>query len=296
MPAPPTGTALATAVRASLGLLDGLAPDRIAFPLLSAPYRAVLGGTDFGFHLAGPTGVFKSELAAIAQQHFGSGLDARHFPADWASTGNALDGLAFAAKDALLMVDDFAPYGVDFQRAAHAPRSRPHSKGTRQWVRQRMRADATLQSSKPPRGLIGSTGEDIPRGQSLRARLWSLEVGAGDVAVSRLTAAQADANAGKFAAALAGFIRWLSPQYAAVRDRLRTESAELRSLAISSRQHRHARRPDITASLALGLRYLLAYAVEVGAITKTESAALWVRGWAALGKAAASQADHIAAA
>jgi hypothetical protein len=46
------------------------------------------------------TGRFKSEAAALAQQHFGAGLDARHLPANWSSTGNALEALAFTAKDA----------------------------------------------------------------------------------------------------------------------------------------------------------------------------------------------------
>ena len=45
--------------------------------------------------------------------------------------------------------------------------------------RQRMRADGSLRPAKPPRGLILSTGEDVPRGQSLRARLLVLEVSPG---------------------------------------------------------------------------------------------------------------------
>ena len=48
----------------------------------------------------------KTELAALAQQHFGPGMDARHLPASWSSTGNAIEGLAFAAKDALLASRD----------------------------------------------------------------------------------------------------------------------------------------------------------------------------------------------
>jgi hypothetical protein len=116
LPAPPEGAALAAAVKASLGLVDRLAPDRLAFPLLGAVYRAALGEApgplDLSLHLAGPHGAGKSELAALAQQHYGAGLDARHLPGSWLSTGNALEGLAFAGKDALLVVDDFAPRGA----------------------------------------------------------------------------------------------------------------------------------------------------------------------------------------
>jgi hypothetical protein len=69
----------------------------------------VLGNADFALHLAGETGAFKSELAALHQQHFGCGMNRENLPAAWSSTGNALEVLAFHAKDALLVIDDFAP-------------------------------------------------------------------------------------------------------------------------------------------------------------------------------------------
>src|SRR5262249_14843199 len=109
-----------------------------------------------------------------------------------------------------------------------------------------------------------------------------------------LTACQKDAAAGKYAAALAGFLRWLAPQYEAVRARLRVELAELRDRARAGGQH--ARTPGIVADLALGLRYLLDFAVAAGAITEAERAELWERGWEALAEAGAAQADHLAAA
>jgi len=50
------------------------------------------------------------------------------------------------------------------------------------------------------------------------------------------------------------------------------------------------------ADLALGLRYLLDFALTVGAINREQRADLWQRGWDALGEAAAAQAAHIATA
>ena len=99
-----------SAVHASLQVLS-LAPDRITFPLLAAVYRAPLGRVDFSLFLTGQTGVFKTALAALCQQHFGAALDASRLPANFASTAPALQWLAFHAKDALLVVDDFAPTG-----------------------------------------------------------------------------------------------------------------------------------------------------------------------------------------
>jgi hypothetical protein len=294
LPAPSEGKRLADAVRASLRLLD-LGPPRIAFPLLAAVYRAVLGPCDFSLHACGPTGVFKSEFSALCQQHFGAGLDARHLPGSWSSTGNSLEALGFAAKDALLVVDDFAPSGstADVQRfhrdADRFLRAVGNAAG-----RGRCRSDATLVQGKPPRGLPLSTGEDIPRGQSLRARLLVLEFTDGDVDAARLTACQRDAAAGLYAEALAGFLRWLAPRYQGIRDGLRAEVAELREKALAGIAHR--RTPEIVASLFIGLKHLLAFAEDAGAITAADKAELLRRAWDALGEAAAAQAEHVQAA
>jgi hypothetical protein len=300
LPNPPAGPALADAIRASLGMLR-LGPDRATFPLLAAVYRAVLGYTDFALHLAGPTGCFKSEAAALAQQHYGAGLDARHLPASWSSTGNALEGLAFAAKDVLLVVDDFCPTGsaADVQRYHKDADRLLRGQGNRAG-RQRMRADASLRPAKPPRGLTLSTGEDTPRGQSLRARFLGLDISPGDFGPQppnpnpTLSACQRDAASGLYALAMAGYVHWLAPQMDAIRGRLQAEQAELRDMASGDGQH--ARTPGIIAGLALGLRYLLDFALTAGAISEVERAELWRRGWTALTEAAAAQAAGIAAA
>jgi hypothetical protein len=58
-----------------------VAPEIITFSILAAVYRAALGGVDFGLHIAGPTGAGKTELAALAQQHYGAGMNRLHLPA-----------------------------------------------------------------------------------------------------------------------------------------------------------------------------------------------------------------------
>ena len=92
LPPPPDGNPLRDAVRASLGILDGLVPDAVAFPLLATTYRAVLGMADYALWLAGPTGSQKSELAALAQQHYGRGMTRTLLPGSWSSTDNAAGG------------------------------------------------------------------------------------------------------------------------------------------------------------------------------------------------------------
>jgi hypothetical protein len=107
---PPDVQEQGRAVRASLRCLS-VAPDWISFPLLTSVYQAALGNVNFSLFLAGQTGVFKTALAALCQQHFGTAMDDRGLPTNFASIGNALQELAFHAKDALLVVDDFAPTG-----------------------------------------------------------------------------------------------------------------------------------------------------------------------------------------
>jgi hypothetical protein len=289
LPDPQEAEQLQQAVRASLRVL-GLAPRKISIPLLAATYRAPLGESDFSEHISGPTGEGKSEIAALCQQHFGASLDARHL-ASWESTENALEGQAFYAKDQVVVVDDFAPSGTshDVQRyhkkADRLLRAKGNASG-----RQRMRPDTTLMPDKPPRSLTLSTGEDVPRGQSLRARMAVMELGPGQLDWQALTACQKDAVAGLLATAMSGYVCWLARDYEAVRSGINEERKTLRAAASAGIRHR--RTPQMVADLALGLRYLLKFAYEVGAIDASEAERLWARGWEALGELAAEQSAH----
>ncbi|MBI1917682.1 MAG: DUF3854 domain-containing protein [Planctomycetes bacterium] len=294
LPYPPDGDDLRAAVRASLRLLD-LAPDRITAPLLGAVCRGTLAPADYALHLCGPTGTGKTELSALAQQHHGAGLDARHLPGSWSSTGNSLEALAFAAADALLVVDDFAPSGsvADVARVHREADRLLRAQGNRSG-RARCRTDGTVRPTRMPRGTILSTGEDVPRGQSLRARLLVLELAPGELDWPRLTACQRDAAAGLYAVALAGYVRWLAPRYPGVRDGLRAETGALRERVQT--EGLHARTPGILADLAAGWHHWLDYALAVGAIDTAEREALARRVWAALLESGAAQAEHVAAA
>ena len=178
------------AVRASLRLLS-LTADRIMIPLLAGVYRAALGATEFSLFLTGRSGTFKTALAALCQRHFGAAMDAGHLPAHFESTAGALEELAFLAKDALMVVDDFVPTGIG-DGALHSLAERIfRSAGNRQG-RNRLNG-LSLDSARPPRALLLATGEDLPRGHSLRARLltipgldlWRCDQGLPGVAVRR---------------------------------------------------------------------------------------------------------------
>lgn len=290
LPAPPDGEELKAAVCASLRMLDGLAPDEIIYPVYASAWRAVLGPCDHSTFLMGRTGVFKSELAALAQRHFGSGMDARHLPSSWSSTGNALEGIAFCAKDSLLVVDDFAPGGSQNEIArCHREADRVFRAQGNNSGRQRMRADATLKEERPPRGLIMATGEDAPRGHSARARLLLVEVSKGDVVLGRLSECQDDAEARLYAQAMAGYLRWLAGTYGDVHGNLARQIAQMRETPVNGQ---HARTPGIAASLLVGLRVFLNFAVSVEAIDKEQARELFERGRKALLNCAEGQAEH----
>jgi Domain of unknown function (DUF3854)/Domain of unknown function (DUF927) len=278
---------LAAAFRASLALLE-LAPPEIVWPVLAAPYRAALGGCDFGVHLAGPTGHGKTELAARANQHFGAGFDSRNLPASWHSTANALEGILFAAKDSLVVIDDFAPGGtaIDVSRS-HRDADRVYRAAGNQLGRSRMRADASLRPPKIPRCLPLGTGEDVPRGESLQARLLVVHVPPEAVEFEILTAMQSAGADGAFALAMAGYLRWLAPDYGEIRDRLRGEAADLRTELASQGEHR--RTPAIVAGLLIGVRYMLDFGQEIGTITPKRAATLFAEARRALLQAVAVQ-------
>ena len=288
LPSPSDDAAARAAIRASLRLLD-VAPDAVTIPVYATLWRAVLGNVDCSVHLVGPTGQGKSEIAALIQQHWGAAMDARHLPASWLSTGNALEGIAFQAKDAVLVVDDFCPAGVkaDIARQHKEADRLLRAQGNRSG-RQRMRADSTLRPSKPPRGLILSTGEDTPRGHSLRARMLILDVAPGMMQWDTLTPCQDDAAAGVYTQALAGFVQWLAPQYGAIIAGL---PAALRALRQQVLQGGHRRTPDIVANLALGMQYVLAYAHACRALTLDQCRTYWKRAWQALNTAATAQVE-----
>ncbi len=287
LPSPPEGEEAHRAIRATLGLW-GLGKAEVIVPVWCGVWRSVLGACDFSLFLAGPSGAFKSEYAALIQQHFGAGMNSRNFPANWSSTDNSLEGVAFRAKDAVLVIDEFVPKGnVHEQQRYHAKADRVLRNQGNNAGRGRMRADGGLQASKFPRGLIVATGEEIPTGQSLRAWLLIIEVSKGDIREDRLTAYQQEAVDGLYALALAGYLSWLALRYEQVRDGMRAEVVRLRDAA--TKGHQHKRTAEIVANLALGLSTFLEYAADCGAITESEQDELFGRGWKALMAATRSQ-------
>jgi hypothetical protein len=290
---PANADELANAVRCSLRLAE-LGPLAVSFALRAATWRAAFGDCDFSVHLSGETGAFKSELAALEQRHFGAGMDRLHLPGAWSSTANSLEALTFYAKDALMVIDDFAPQGsaADISRYYAAAERVFRAAGNRSG-RGRLDSSAKLREPKPPRGLILSTGEEIPRGHSIRARLLLLELPKGAISPCKLQECQRDAGSGLYTVAMSAFIQWIAGRYEERKAALAVRAAELRH---NLRDPAHARTADMIATLQAGAEAFLEFAQDCGAVDGAEQEHLAGRIWEALQMSAAAQAKHHVAA
>jgi hypothetical protein len=225
LPLPPKKDELKQAIETSLRILE-LAPPRISVPLAAAIFRASLSEmapVDFSVFLVGPTGVYKTELTAMAQAHYGAAFAGRNPPANWSSTESTLEKQAFVAKDALLTVDDFAPAGTnyDVERLHRTADRLLRAQGNRSG-RGRMRADTSLRTVYYPRGYILASGEDVPRGQSLRSRMAVLEVSPGDVNLAVLTEMQRAAAEGVLASVMSAYVKWWPRKWKASKESCRS--------------------------------------------------------------------------
>lgn len=295
LPAPTEGSKAVAAVRAVLSILD-VVPARIAFPLLSAVFRASLGPVDFSILLSGRTGCGKTTVAAIFQQFFGKELDAGHLPGSWLSTANSLEELLFAAADVLVVIDDLAPEGTasDISRQMAVFHKVLRSVGNHQ-SRGRMRPDGTARPDKPPRGLVLSTAETSPTAHSAMARTLNIDIKPDEIHLPSLTPLQKLAGEGVFASVKSNYLMYLATLQGDLAAKVRERVVAFRDEAAAQMSGLHARTPGIVAELTVGWRFFLHFAVTTKAISPEEAATLKSRCWEALLQAAQSQRGEQAA-
>lgn len=266
LPAPPEGIECVEAIHASLDLLD-VTDRRVAFVVLAAVYRSIIGNSPFTVWLEGGSGEGKSTLAIWAQAHFGAGFVKRGLPGSWSSTGNALEASAFSAKDALLAIDDFAPSKSRSaaERLTATVNQVLRAQGNKAG-RGRLRPDGKRRPDHPPRGLILSTGEDFPGDHSIRARTVVVEIAKGSARLSReqLGRVQEQAERGVLALSMAGFVRWLAGRFDEVQAGLQSREELARQSQVA--ENEHSRTAGNLAALYVGFDLFLMFAVEAGAI------------------------------
>jgi hypothetical protein len=280
------------AVRASLRFLE-IAPLAVTVPLWAAVHLAPLTELiypAFVIWLYGVTGTLKSTMAALALSHYGTFTDKDLFL--WTDTANRLEKTCFLAKDAMLVIDDFAPVSDPYKaremerNAARIVRNVGNRGG-----RGRLASDLSLRTIYRPRGLVVSTGEQVPDGQSITARMYTIEMSPGDVDLQRLTAAQAEAQ--RYPHALGGYLSWLAGQWHHLQETVPQARVEQRRRLLAEMTGSHLRIPDVLATLYLGFDLGLTHAVKVGALTESEAETWRERGWEALKAGAEAQAQRV---
>jgi hypothetical protein len=282
---------LKEAVHASFALWD-LAADEIAIPLMLSAYRAALGEVDYSLHLAGPTGLGKTTLAHLAVAHFGARLGDKD-QTNFESTANAIEREAFQLKDQLLLLDDYLGTPEHRKVLAFIARNAANNSG-----RGRLAGDGTLRGDKLPRALVVTTGEDLPVGESLTARMLVVRVPEGQgLDLSRgapINTAQAASREGTYALAMAGFVNWLAPSYgnlkATIEQRSNQYGHEVRDRV------QHNRTPRIYGDLIIALEEWLTYATEIGAIDEERRTALDERARRAVLAAIQAQGEYLGSA
>ena len=152
-----------------------------------------------------------------------------------------------------------------------------------------MNADGSLRPTRPPRGLILSTGEDVPRGHSVRARALIVEVEPNSVNVERLSLAQTHARAGLYARSTYGFVRYLATRYDEIEERIRDSVERERERALEAEAAAHARLPDIVGQMMVGAEMFLQFAQTIGAVSSGEAVTLLDRARIAIGSLATRQ-------
>lgn len=293
LPQPPNGDALRESVEASLSVLD-VGPESITACLLGAVFRAPLSEirhSDLSAFLEGRTGSKKSCLTALAQAHFGCAFSYDRLPAGWNGTAKSLEAKAALAKDAVLVVDDFKPKGTQAEVAnLHSGADDLLRAQANQQGRSRLNSDSGVGKQYTPRGLIVSSGEDVPKGSSLQGRMMLLSVEPDAVDVERLSQCQEWAREGLFANAMSAYLQWLAPQLDSLRDGIDSEFEKLRDrVDATDGLNAHPRTPSNTAHLLMGWDFFLRFLKDRSVLVESDIQSLRRRVEAAVLEAGRNQ-------
>ena len=253
---------LKKAAQASLRMLM-VAPLEVTIPLMALVYLCALcealreAGIEptFVLWLFGGTGTRKTSLGMLFLSHFGN-FGTKSPPASFKDTANALERKAFAAKDTLLLIDDFHPEASSYesQKMASIAQRVLRMFGDRVG-RGRLTSSIQFQKDFPPRGMALVTGEDLPSGESSVARFLGVELLQGAIDLKALTKAQNEAPL--LSEAMRGYIEWLLPQMNELPEKLHAEFLDRR--ANFQQKAAHGRSGEAAAWLHISFSMMLKY-------------------------------------
>lgn len=296
-PAPLTDTNQAERVKAaivaSLGFLD-IGKRSITMPLFSfiflAPLASILSPMpNFSFFLHGASGSFKSSIAVLALNFFGSFPGIENL-SNFDDSDGALEMRAFALKDSVLVIDDLHPSS---NRAAALLREGRLQRIIRSFgnrtARARLNADLTSKNRYPPRGLLLITGEEQAALESSIARLCTVEITNGAVSKANLSALQDRVEL--LPIAMRSYIEWLAAHMSAVVSDFPARFKELRAEATG--EGLHGRLPEQAAFLQYAMLQVTSWLVDSGVISDTGAGDLLSESWDVFRSMSAAQQRRI---
>lgn len=256
--------------------LSLILPEYISVPMLGVTYLAplceflnqALIPPSFVPALIGRHGTHKTGIAALFLNHYGR-FGNRAMPANFMNTANAIRELAFTAKDAPLVIDDYhPPTSVQNRRRMEDIMQNITRMMGDKADRLRMNADLTLRAAKPARGIALISGENLPDiGGSGQARMYIIELDKSSYTYSDdMDKLWQDAEDGALRMAMSSYIRWLLPQA----DEL---PARLREMFTAYRKKAHAliagsatndRADDAVAHIMMGLTEMMGWLQSLG--------------------------------
>ncbi len=121
-----------------------------------------------------------------------------------------------------------------------------------------------MAAPQPPRALLLGTGEAVPPGQSIRARLIIVTMASQDVDRPILSHCQRAGQDGRLAESMGAFLCWIARDYEQRQQRLQALVLERRNKGYG--RVVHARLPGALAELQAAWEMFLEFALEVGAI------------------------------
>lgn len=290
--------------QASFDLLK-IATWRVTVPVLAHTYLAPLCHflhkanipPSFVFFLSGGTGTRKTTLAVLEMAHFGAGWSATHMPASFADSSNSLRTKAFICKDVPFLIDDFHPASSPLMKSTMNQKAHDMATAYGDYAeRGRLRADLTMASAKPPRGVGLMTGESFPDiSESGSARFYVVEVGRDDIPVSdSLKCTQQAASTGMLAQAMRAYIELLASSSAEDLAKALSENfTKYRCKAQEALDGAHGRLCGAAASLMLGWHYALDFYQKVGIIAEKEYEKCWEDGVQAILENIMSQSEDM---
>lgn len=273
------------AMEASLRFLE-LTDMRITGPLWASMYLAPVSEIitpDFVVFAYGKTGAMKSTVTALALNHYGPAWAYNRMPGSWNDTVTTSEIRAFILKDAPFVVDDYARD----VRAAKQHDAKAEML-VRNWANRtgkgRRRADLKARQDFPPRGVIISSGEQLPSGQSIVGRLFPIEIRRADIAENedaraRLNVCQAES--GRYSHAMAGYLLWLRDRWDDLRQSLPGQWEALRDHD-DIKALGHLRIPSALSTLYTAFDLALQFYESEQVVTDERAAELRSAYWGAL--------------